>query len=249
MWKNFIKEYLSFSRKERIGIYTLLTLIIIVSILPNFYKYFIHQRVYDSSAFDRELAQLTILEGDSTERNSFENGYRSNKYANRENFKTETESFIFDSNTATAEDWKRLGIRDKTVSTIQKYLAKGGHFYKPEDISKIWGFRTADVSRLIPLIRIENQKENQKQLFTKPEPKELKHETIIVGINLGNQININNVGLEELKSHPYIRYALPNAIIQYRNQHGLYSSVKDIQKIMIVNDSIYNKISPYLKIE
>lgn len=75
MKNNFIKEYLSFSRKERIGVYTLLILIVIVAILPNFYGYFIRQKVYDSSVFDWELAQLTIQEGDSSETNCFEANY------------------------------------------------------------------------------------------------------------------------------------------------------------------------------
>ena len=44
------------------------------------------------------------------------------------------ELFYFDPNTASAADWRRLGIKDKTIHTILNYLTKGGKFYKPEDI-------------------------------------------------------------------------------------------------------------------
>ena len=107
MRKNFINEYFSFSRKERIGIYILLTLIVVVSILPNFYHYFIHQKTYDSSAFDRELAELTIQEGDSSETNPLENGYTNKNYIQNRYQKTSAESFMFDPNTASEDEWKQ----------------------------------------------------------------------------------------------------------------------------------------------
>ena len=35
-------------------------------------------------------------------------------------YKIKAEIFYFDPNTATVNDWKRLGIRDKTIETIQE---------------------------------------------------------------------------------------------------------------------------------
>ena len=67
-----------------------------------------------------------------------------------------SEVFYFDPNTAIHSDWKRLGLRDKTIQTIQNYLSKGGKFYKPEDIGKIWGFAPSDAKRLIPYVSIKN---------------------------------------------------------------------------------------------
>jgi competence protein ComEA len=52
-----------------------------------------------------------------------------------------------------------------------------------------------------------------------------------------------------MKSHPYIKYNLANAISQYRKQHGNFNSVEEVKKIMIVTDEIYKKASPYLTIE
>jgi competence protein ComEA len=62
------------------------------------------------------------------------------------------------------------------------------------------------------------------------------------------QIDINTATVDEMKSHPYIRYNLANAFMQYRTQHGNFSSVADIKKIMIITDDIFNKVSPYLTI-
>ncbi|MEI9908826.1 MAG: hypothetical protein WDO71_03640 [Bacteroidota bacterium] len=38
--------------------------------------------------------------------------------------------FHFDPNTIDEEGWKKLGLKEKTIHTIQNYLRKGGHFYK-----------------------------------------------------------------------------------------------------------------------
>jgi DNA uptake protein ComE-like DNA-binding protein len=51
-----------------------------------------------------------------------------------------------------------------------------------------------------------------------------------------------------MKAHPYIRYAISNAIAQYRAQHGSYTSITGIRKLMLVTDEIFNKIAPYLTI-
>lgn len=62
-------------------------------------------------------------------------------------------------------------------------------------------------------------------------------------------ININTATVDEMKAHPYIRYNLANAIVNYRHQHGKFVSIKDIQKIHLVDADLYRKIAPYLTIE
>ncbi|MES2559674.1 MAG: helix-hairpin-helix domain-containing protein [Bacteroidota bacterium] len=61
--------------------------------------------------------------------------------------------------------------------------------------------------------------------------------------------DVNTVSLDELKTHPYFKYKLSNAIVNYRTQHGAYRELSDLKKIVIVNDSIYQNITKYLKIK
>jgi len=318
MWKQFLHEYLSFTKKERTGIFILLALIILCLLLPFLYPYFIHHKTYDHSQFDKEISQLKIQHTDSlTDKKYYNKNFDENNYTNyyepsEKNYYTKPkgEVFYFDPNTASASDWKRLGIRDKTIETILKYLSRSGHFYKPEDISKIWGLHKDDIERLLPYVRIENIKkeyannepsnfQNNNPTYKKPSPQiidintsdttafislpgigsKLAQRIIAFRDKLGGfysvdqiketyglpdstfikikpkliltnpgvkQININTATLDEMKSHPYIRFNLANAIMQYRTQHGDFSSVADIKKIMIVIDEVFNKVSPYL---
>ena len=63
------------------------------------------------------------------------------------------------------------------------------------------------------------------------------------------QLNINTASVDELKLHPYIRYALANAIVQYRTQHGKFTGISDIKRIMIVTEELYTKLAPYLTVQ
>lgn len=315
MWKHFLKEYLSFTKKERIGIFLLLVLIIIAILIPFVYPYFKKDKHYDHSVFANQIRQLKIQQTDSANPKYYSKNFDENNYTNyyepsERHYPAKGELFYFDPNTAGINEWVRLGVRQKTAETIQKYLSKGGRFYKPDDIAKIWGLRKHDAERLIPYVRIQNQKNEfatakneiqyQRAAYTAPVATKIEINTSdtsafisLPGIGsklaqrivtfrdrLGGfysvdqiketyglpdstfqkiksrleinssiqKININKASLDEVKSHPYIKYPLANAIIQYRTQHGNYSSVNDIKKIMIVTDDIYNKVAPYLTI-
>lgn len=226
--------------------------------------------------------------------------------------KSKPELFHFDPNTISGEEWEKLGIREKTIKTIQNYLSKGGHFYKPEDLSKIYGLRKEDYERLKSYISIEkkgnpssfrDQRESGSTIFIKTDrykPVEIneadtsefialpgigsKLSARIVSFRdkLGGfysvnqvaetfglpdstfqkikqylvlenpslkKININTATVDELRAHPYIRYSLANPIVAYRNEHGSFSKVEDIKKIVVVTEEVYNKIAPYLTTE
>jgi competence protein ComEA len=64
-----------------------------------------------------------------------------------------------------------------------------------------------------------------------------------------NQIDVNSSTVEELKAHPYISYSVANPIVQYRNQHGQFSTINDLQKIGAIDGALYRKISPYLTVK
>ncbi|MDB5020710.1 MAG: hypothetical protein JWQ28_1837 [Pedobacter sp.] len=60
------------------------------------------------------------------------------------------------------------------------------------------------------------------------------------------QININTAEFEDLKNHPYLKYKQVNAIIQYRKQHGKYTSFADLKKVANLPAETVDKLAPYL---
>ncbi len=321
-WQEFLKDYLSFTRKERIGILILTGLIVIVALLPEVVSVKLGRlNSNPDTTWFSEVKKLEIKIDDAPEDNAsgeeesnyqFEpskGSYYANQYA-------KTELFYFDPNTLPADGWKKLGLRNRTIQTIQNYLAKGGHFNKPEDLQKIYGLHKDEYSRLVPFIKIELKPESKELVST--FAKSTEPATVIskyparysaIEINTADttafialpgigsklaarivnfrdklggfysveqiaetfglpdstfqklkpylklenmvlkKININTATVDELKAHPYIKFSLANPIVAYRNEHGPFSKIEDIKKVMAVSEEIYQKISPYLTIE
>jgi competence protein ComEA len=311
---NQLKEYFNFTKKERTGIIVLLVLILTTALIP----YFLSPPAVkpDRAAFERLKEQLAALE--TAKDSGYRETPRSVYYepldeASRDGIT----SFAFDPNTLPVEGWKRLGIRERTAITIQRYLAKGGRFRKPEDLYKIYGLKKEDCDRLLPYVQIENfepareVKERvfvhdsaaggySRPAFTKPAIVDINTADTAafialrgIGSKLANRIvlfreklggfygveqvgetyglpdstfqqiraflqcsatavraiNINTADVNTLKQHPYIRWPLANAIVQYRQQHGAYQSVDQLLQINIITPEVLRKISPYLAIE
>jgi DNA uptake protein ComE-like DNA-binding protein len=62
-------------------------------------------------------------------------------------------------------------------------------------------------------------------------------------------IDVNTCTAEELKNHPYIRWNIANAIVNYRHIHGPYRVLEDIQQSDLVTADLYAKIAPYLIVQ
>ena len=314
--KDFIKDYLTFTKKDRAGIFIILILIFSGIIIPLLFDNFFANEETDINKY-RSKINFTDRGNKDSGNVSFENNkhYFTPKkiYENADHLTL----FEFDPNTAKVEDWIKLGVREKTALTIQKYVSKGGHFYKAEDISKIYGLHEKDVKRLIPYIRIVKKsfdlpkKINQPFTHINKYPESYKprkdgnhinintadtsefmtlpgigigfakriinfrnklggfysvdqiketyglpdstflliKDRILIGAGNLEKKNINTCSVEELGSHPYIRYRLASAIVSYRKQHGLFNDLNDLKKIMIIDEGLFIRIKEYLKLE
>lgn len=316
--KNNLPEYLFFTRKERMGIVSVILLMILFSTLPFLYTVINNPQPANITAFQKEIAKLRVRETDNDAAYVDQNAGVVNlpyqplekKYQGRSIPAT---VFYFDPNTLPVEGWIKLGIPEKTANTIRNYISKGGRFYKTEDIGKIWGMRENDLIRLLPYVKIvakplvpynkypdeEKNKNYEKrgdkitsidvnnadtaafialpgignklaariiafreklggfhttgqvaETYGLPDStfQKIKNKLVLVNGNV-KKLNINTATMDELKTHPYLRYNLANALVQYRDQHGGFSAVSDIKRIMLFTDEIYNKVVPYLTVK
>lgn len=327
-WKNIVEDYFTFNKPQRRSIIIALSLIFACLLLRFSYSYFFTEKtVAANETFLQEAARLT--RPDTTQK-SYTSNYRS-RYSNDDNeaayrepyqksssgsFKPKGELFPFDPNTLDAAGWKRLGVRDKTIGTIQNYLSKGGRFRQPEDIQRIYGLFPDEAERLLPYVKIAPVAASEKTFarsetgntvekpFYKPAPLAIIDVNTAdttafialpgIGNKLANRIvnfrnrlggfhsvdqvaetfglpdsvfarikprltiannattrllNINTASADELKANPYIRWNIANAIVQYRQQHGNYTSLDDLKKIVLIDEQLLAKIRLYLTIQ
>lgn len=157
MWRTFVREYLRFSRKERLGIGMLVLAMLLTSYLPDLFFYF--QRRPVASSDDLKAAVLAFESQPAMKArtpHAFESQPAMNEVAHEK--EAAPALFYFDPNTLTPDRWQQLGVSERTARTIGKYLAKGGHFRVAADLEKVYGLPPALCAQLIPYVRIKDSK-------------------------------------------------------------------------------------------
>ena len=240
------KEYFAFSRKERAGIVILLLLIATSVMLPFFFR---NPAVSpDGAVFHRIREQLAGLEQNSSTQRTrpIASGVPSTQTLQLSQQTTASipELFPFDPHSISTEEWRRLGLPQKTISTIQNYLAKGGRFRQPADLAKIYGLRPDDAKRIIPYVRIEASSDVQeRKVFSsrfrdtfafKRSPKKLV------------PVDINKADTTEWIALPGIGNRLAQRIINFREKLGGFYSVAQVGETYGLPDSTFQKIKPML---
>jgi DNA uptake protein ComE-like DNA-binding protein len=312
--------YLTFSKKERRGILLLLAIIVATVLLPYWWSVqhtIVNAPVQFDAATKAKLELLHISNkkttSTTTEFKQSESGHRLHLPFPNHAPTVKASFFYFDPNLASAANWQQLGVKPKTIQTIQHYLAKGGRFKQPEDIKKIYGLSVADYERLLPYVSIKpvassNTIASRSYAQNIVPQKKIHSKLLSIDINtadtnalialpgIGSKlaarivlfreklggfysidqiaetygladsvflkispylqytnnnaqlkfISINLADAATLSKHPYINYRLANAIVQYRQQHGPFKQVEDLQQIMLITSQVYNKLLPYL---
>jgi competence protein ComEA len=116
-----------------------------------------------------------------------------------------------------------FGIGPKTASRIIEFRNRAGGFVSIEQLTDVYGI-------------------TEELLF------ELRGK-ITVDPAMVRPLHINTVTYEELRQNPYLRYKTASAIINYRKQHGAFTTSEDLKKVIVLHDSVYRKIEPYVVVE
>ena len=139
------------------------------------------------------------------------------------NYKSVTSDFRLNINLADTSQWKRIkGIGKKRAIHILNYKKALGGFITVSQLNEVYSISDSLFKSFDQYLQI-------------------KDSSIL-------KINLNTCSREELKSHPYIKWNVANAIINFRVQHGTFKSLEDLKKIHILKDNLYYKIVPYLSI-
>jgi DNA uptake protein ComE-like DNA-binding protein len=309
--ENNWKDYLAFTKKERTGIYILITLIGIGALLPAFFSTPAPSEKLIAEAFDVQKTQLEKEKQEPHPRSFYKEKQSTyHQVYDEPQHTTAFEVFPFDPNTLNGEGWKKLGLNDRTIHTIQNYVAKGGRFRSAGDLQKIYGLKKEAYDRLLPYVHIAapapsttfNNNGKPRVKYVKPPPPvidiNLADTTAFISLpgigsrlasrivnfrdKLGGfysvqqvgetfglpdstfqlikprlqytpvaikKININTADAGTLKVHPYIRWNIANAIVQYRQQHGAFHSPEELLQIVLITPELFQKILPYLTVQ
>lgn len=252
-WKEIVVDYLSFTRRDRIGILVIVILLLAVFFSP---KLISRQRFNPDFKDTAWMTALKKLEQNETQNNQQYSqnaegnisNYQYDRSNNYYNEKPRGELFYFNPNTLSTEGWQKLGLRDKTIQTIQNYLSKGGHFRKPEDLQRIYGLFPNEFERIAPFIKIEQDFEtNNKKEFSDKTPTEYNPAKSYS--SRYSVIDINSADTSAYISLPGIGSKLAARIVNFRDKLGGFYSIDQVRETFGLPDSTFQKIKQYLKLE
>ncbi|WP_207536243.1 helix-hairpin-helix domain-containing protein [Desertivirga arenae] len=233
-----LKEYFEFSKKELNGLIILCVLLVLIFLAPDVYLQLrsVDQEVQDT-AFDAEVAEFLASAVDDKEYGT--KIFSHNKWT-LERRKKNVKYFLFNPNNLPELKWLDLGLSARQVKVIKNFEAKGGRFYRKEDLKKIYSLAAEDYARLEPYILIPESK-NSKPHYKKFERVYLKKEDAI--------ININTADSAQLETLRGIGPAFASRIIKYRNRLGGFWKKEQLLEVYGLDSLRYKGLESKILVE
>lgn len=214
----WVRAYFGFSRTETNGLLILLPVTAVILLSEPAYRWWLTSRPIDFSrdarALDSIMTYMQWVKPDSL----------------RAPTSASIAFFSFDPNTASQDNFLKLGLSSALVSRLMKYREKGGRFRKGEDLLKIYGFDSAWYARAKDWILIPETKSGKKravtqkvQAFSKP-------------------IDINNADSLQLLNVYGIGPALSRRIRLYRDRLGGFVSMEQLKEVYGLDSVVIRKL-------
>lgn len=155
------------------------------------------------------------------------------------------ERFSFDPNTATYNDFRRLGLSKSCAASIIKYRSRGKIFAIKEDFAVCYGLSDADYARLEPLIVIGEKyrlRPHEERNYDEPterftQRKHSRRDSLFV-------FDPNKVGEADFIKLGFSR-AQWGVFDRYRTMVGRFESAEDFAECYVVGDQKLEKLRQY----
>ena len=141
----------------------------------------------------------------------------------RDQKKPAKKQIMIELNTADSGQLLHLyGIGPVFASRIIKYCELIGGYFSTDQLLEVYGFDSIRLDGIIDQIHVDTTKIKK--------------------------VRVNYHEFEEILRHPYFSYELTREIFQHREM-GLIQNLDEFRNFKTVNDSLFQKIIPYLSLE
>ncbi len=247
--KNFIRDYLTFNKRERNGVFVLLAIITLLTVYLNISFLFNKTEITDFTKFEKEIEHFNTSAKEISDSLKEEKENKFKQYVTSINVTNpKPQYFKFDPNHLPDNDWKRLGLSERQIKTIKNYESKGGKFKTKEDVKKMYCIKEATYNLLEPFIQItpiqtkfSKYTENNKALQV------LKSE--LAAKSLPISIELNSADSTMLTKVKGIGPFYAKAIIKYRNQIGGFIAKEQLMELWKFDSIKYQTVQRFISID
>ncbi len=151
--------------------------------------------------------------------------------------------FPFDPNTIGREEWRALGLTDKQIDGVDKYMSKGGRFRTKKDLGRMYSIKADQFAALEPFILLPDsyvraafpKREFEQYADRKPKGEEIR-EPATYERRAPRTVELNTADTTALIALPGIGPAFARSIVKYRNSLGGYVSLDQLNEVYILKD-------------
>lgn len=190
---------------------------------------------------------LTLKENEIPNKNKtyFNHYYKNNFANNKSENKRKYHPFNFNPNKVKKEELIKFGFTEKQASNLINYVKAGGKFKKKEDLKKLYCMSDYLYNQVSPYIIIPQTNEINSQDVYKSNPTNkallFSKSSLIFDLNQADTLD-----LQALRG---IGPSYARRIYNYGKRLGGYVSLEQLKEVYGMNDTLYQKIIPYLKLE
>ncbi|MGM0619608.1 MAG: helix-hairpin-helix domain-containing protein [Bacteroidota bacterium] len=218
-FRQLVKEYFRFSKKDRNGIMVLGVIILLL------------------------ISGIIVVNNINLKPENDFAEFKKALEAWENTKKSELESkslFEFNPNAVSAEQLDSLSIPEFVKNNLLSYRSAGGKFENPTDLAKIYGMNDSIFKLIEEFIVLPENKplaEQPKPSDTRELPKSF---TGTFDPNSADSITLSEFGFNSFQA---------SNLIRYRNSGGVFSDSEDVLKIYGVDSIFYNLIKKNIQIE
>lgn len=213
--KAHIKNYLSITKKEWNGLVIFVILIVGVLTAPAVYQFFHKDTLINFKDFNAAAAQLSKA--------GYADGHGDSVTVAGGKGR-DIVMFPFNPNSLDTGQWKALGLTGRQAMVIEHYIAKGGRFYRKEDLKKIYSISPADYKRLQPYITIPEEEYAANKL------------------KQGETIELNTADSAAMTRVKGVGPYFAVRIVRYRNRLGGFIRKEQLKEISGIDSLKYAEI-------
>jgi DNA uptake protein ComE-like DNA-binding protein len=235
--RSFLFNFFHFNKQERNGVFVLCVIIVVLFgirlLMP------LLQNDSNSVQF------ITIAPSDLKQVNNSETELTPDNVTKvSSEIKISNERFVFNPNTVSEEDAQKLGMSKKLSSTLINFRNKGGKFFKPEDLKKLYSLPSELYEQLESYILIPNSKGEFKRDTAYPATRH--YEKKVYAKTLVELNTADSLSIVYLKG---IGPGFTKRIMKYRTMLGGFHSVNQLKEVYGMTDSTFVLLASQINLD